>query len=92
MENEAKKFDKKIYDMEYKRQKQKRVPLDLPLEMFELWKKSAEKARIPMNTFIKNAVNGKIQEMETKEQPSIYYNKAKIQSDEDKALLDELSL
>ena len=57
-------FDKKSYDMEYKRKNQKRIPLDIQPESYEIWKKYADSAGLPLNTFIKQAVQEKIDGME----------------------------
>ena len=60
---DAKKFDKKAYDMEYHRTKIKRIPLNISLESYEIWKKYADLAGLPLNTFIKQAVQEKIDSM-----------------------------
>ena len=57
-------FDKKAYDIEYQKKNLKRIPLNIQLEMFEKWKKTAEIAGMPLNTFIKSAVNEKIENFE----------------------------
>lgn len=67
MEKEPKKFDKKNYDLEYKRKNQKRIPLDVQQESYEKWKNAAEKACLPLNTFIKSAVEEKIAAIEAAE-------------------------
>lgn len=54
------------YFIEYAKKNLKRIPLDVPLEMHEKWKKAAEKAGIPLNTLIKSAVNEKIDSFEKK--------------------------
>lgn len=64
MEKEAKKFDKKNYDLEYKKQNQKRIPLDIQPKSYEIWKNAADKAGLPLNTFIKLAVEEKIKSLE----------------------------
>lgn len=50
--------------LKYARENLKRIPLDVPLEMFKKWKNAAEKAGIPLNTLIKSAVNEKIENFE----------------------------
>ena len=64
MKKEAKKFDKKNYDLEYKKQNQKRIPLDIQSKSYEIWKNAANKAGLPLNTFIKLAVEEKIKSLE----------------------------
>ena len=58
-----KKFDKKAYNLDYARKKLKRIPLDIQLESFEKWKKYADIAGLPLNTFIKKSVEEKISSM-----------------------------
>lgn len=62
---DAKKFDKKAYDIEYHRKKVRRIPLNISLESYEIWKKCADSAGLPLNTFIKQAVQEKIDGMKT---------------------------
>lgn len=65
MEIENKNRSKNVdYKLKFAKEKYKRIPLDLPLEMAEKWKKAAEMAGIPLNTFIKSAVNEKIESFE----------------------------
>lgn len=67
MENGNKiKSKKVVYNLEYAKQKYKRIPLDVPLEMAEKWKKAAENMGIGLNTLIKSAVNEKIESFEKK--------------------------
>ena len=51
MEN-RKKYD---YDVAYKKDKIKRIPLDVQLSEYETLKEQADS--VPMNTFIKKALN-----------------------------------
>lgn len=51
MEN-RKKYD---YDVAYKKDKIKRIPLDVQLSEYEALKEQADS--VPMNTFIKKALN-----------------------------------
>ena len=65
MDSENKKRAKNVdYKLKFAKEKYKRIPLDLPIEMAEKWKKAAEKAGLPLNTLIKNAVNEKIENFE----------------------------
>lgn len=50
--------------IKYAKKNLKRVPLDIPLEMHEKWKKTAENMGIGLNTLIKSAVNEKIESLE----------------------------
>lgn len=64
MDSENKKRAKNVdYKLKFAKDKYKRIPLDLPLEMAEKWKKAAEIAGMPLNTFIKSAVNEKIESL-----------------------------
>lgn len=65
MEIENKNRQKNVdYKLKFAKEKYKRIPLDLPIEMAEKWKKAAEMAGTPLNTFIKSAVNEKIESFE----------------------------
>ena len=50
--------------LKYAKENLKRIPLDVTKEMAEKWKKAAEIAGMPLNTFIKSAVNEKIESLE----------------------------
>lgn len=50
--------------LKYARENLKRIPLDVPLEMHEKWKKAAKMLDLPLNTLIKSAVNEKIDGLE----------------------------
>ena len=61
MEKESKKHQKNVeYKLQFAREKYKRIPLDVPIKSYEKWKKAAETAGLPLNTFIKSAVEEKI--------------------------------
>ncbi len=61
MEIENKKRHKNVeYKLQFAREKYKRIPLDVSIESYEKWKKAAETAGLPLNTFIKSAVEEKI--------------------------------
>lgn len=47
---------KKQYDIEYKKNNLKRVPLDLPVEFYEDVKEHAQKKSESVNGFIKRAI------------------------------------
>ncbi len=65
MDSENKKRAKNVdYKLKFAKEKYKRIPLDLPIEIAEKWKKAAEIAGMPLNTFIKSAVNEKIESLE----------------------------
>ena len=49
-------FDKTEYQRTYKRDKLKRIPLDVPKQFYEDMKEHCEKMNEPINTFIKLAV------------------------------------
>lgn len=49
-------FDAKKYISEYKREKLKRVPLDMQLSEYERVKASAAACGQPVNTYIKQAI------------------------------------
>lgn len=52
---------KTVYDIKYAREKLKRVPLDLQIDYYNnVLKPAAERAGLPVNTFIKNAIQEKI--------------------------------
>ena len=91
MDSDNKKRAKNVdYKLKFAKEKYKRIPLDLPLEMAEKWKKAAKMAGIPLNTFIKSAVNEKIENFEKNVDLPVDSEKKEL-SAEDKALLDSLS-
>lgn len=53
-------IDRKEYLNNYHKTKLKRVPLDLPLEKYEELKKHCQERSIPVNTFIKRAIEEKM--------------------------------
>lgn len=84
MEIENKNRPKNVdYKLKFAKEKYKRIPLDIPIELAEKWKNAAKMAGIPLNTLIKSAVNEKIESLE---------KSLDTQADESgKALLDDLS-
>ena len=50
------KENKKAYNIEYKKTKLKRVPLDLPLQKYEEVKKHSQEHSESVNGFIKRAI------------------------------------
>ena len=59
-------FDQSEYIAQYKRTKLKRVPLDMQISDYEALVKAAKQAEQPINTFIKQAINERIQAMNNK--------------------------
>lgn len=54
--------EKKLeYNLEYSKKHYKRVPLDLTIEKYEEAKKAAEMAGEPLNRYIKNAIDRRIE-------------------------------
>ena len=49
------------YSNYYKREKLKRVPLDMPKEKYEIMKRHCEESHMPVNSFIKRAIEEKIE-------------------------------
>lgn len=56
-------FDKKEYNLKYKKENLKRVPLDLKKEKFEELKEIAEKNGYSVNGFIKESIQEKIHKL-----------------------------
>lgn len=52
--------NKREYDLAYKKEKLKRVPLDLTKEKYQEVKDAADRAGTSVNGFIKEAINEKI--------------------------------
>lgn len=50
-------FDKKSYDIEYHKNKLKRVPLDMPIEKYEEVKAAADNAGESVNGYIKKSID-----------------------------------
>lgn len=46
----------KKYKLNYAKEKYKRVPLDIPVNLYEEWKAYAESIGVPLNAFIKQSV------------------------------------
>lgn len=59
-------FDKAAYDQQYKRDKLKRIPLDVPLAFYEDIKAAAAFLGVPVNTFIKSAIQSAIDDLQAK--------------------------
>lgn len=59
-------FDKAAYDQQYKRDKLKRIPLDVPLAFYDKIKAAAAFQGIPVNTFIKSAIKSAIDNLQAK--------------------------
>lgn len=58
--------EKAVRDMQYARDKIKRIPLDVQKDYFtERLKPAADKAGEPVNTYIKNAIECRIRSEET---------------------------
>jgi len=55
------KEEKARYDMEYAKKNLKRIPLDVQKEKYEEISAAAEKAGIPVNRYIKNAIDEKME-------------------------------
>ena len=54
-------INKRKYIEKYKKQNYKRVPLDIAADYYrDILKPAAERAGLPVNTFIKNAIQEKI--------------------------------
>lgn len=53
--------EKRRYNMDYAKTSLKRIPLDVQLWQYEKIKKSAEAAGEPINTYIKNAIQMRMQ-------------------------------
>lgn len=53
--------DRKKYLYEYKKEKLKRVPLDLTLDFYNLVKSTAEDNKVSVNGYIKQAIAEKIE-------------------------------
>ena len=53
--------NKKKYDIEYKVNNLKRIPLDVPKEKYEQIKAAAEAVNEPVNTYIKKAIDQRIE-------------------------------
>lgn len=49
-------FNKSAYDIQYKRDNLKRIPLDVPLSEYDLIKQAAQAAGQAVNTYIKQAI------------------------------------
>ena len=58
--SEKAKENKIKYNIEYHKQKYKRIPLDVTLEKYEQIKEFSEKNNQKINTFIKSAIDEKI--------------------------------
>lgn len=55
------KINKNKYIQEYKKQNYKRIPLDIAADYYrDILKPAADRAGLPVNTFIKNAIQEKI--------------------------------
>ena len=54
------KEEKARYDMEYAKKNLKRIPLDVQKEKYEEISAAAGKAGIPVNRYIKNAIDEKM--------------------------------
>ena len=54
-------FNQSEYIKEYKRTKQKRVPLDVPISEYESIKAAADRIGQPVNTYIRQAIQERIQ-------------------------------
>ena len=61
--NSQKKFDFHEYNLEYHKKNMKRIPLSIQIKSYEKWKKYADIAGLPLNTFIKRSVEEKIASM-----------------------------
>lgn len=59
-------FDKATYDQQYKRDKLKRIPLDVPLAFYGDIKAAAAALGVPVNTFIKSAIQSAIDDLQAK--------------------------
>ena len=59
-------FDKAAYDQQYKRDKLKRIPLDVPLAFYDKIKAAAAFQGVPVNTFIKSAIQSAIDDLQAK--------------------------
>ncbi len=57
---EKKKFDKSAYDREYAKKNYKRIPLDVRIDFYERIRAAAESAKMPLNTYIKAAIEEKM--------------------------------
>ena len=56
------KSNKTIYDIKYQKEKLKRIPLNVQLDYYNnVLKPAAEKSGLPVNTFIKQAIQEKIE-------------------------------
>ena len=54
-------FNKSAYDIQYKRDNLKRIPLDVPLSEYDLIKQAAQAAGQAVNTYIKQAIKQRMQ-------------------------------
>ena len=59
-------FDKAAYDQQYKRDKLKRIPLDVPLAFYDKIKAAAAFQGVLVNTFIKSAIQSAIDDLQAK--------------------------
>lgn len=50
-------FDRTEYNKNYRKEKIKRIPLNVSIEFYEKIKEHTEKTKEPVNTFIKRAIN-----------------------------------
>ena len=57
--------NKKAYTANYKKEKLKRIPLDVQKEKYEEIKAYCEAHNIPINTFIKQAIDNALQQDST---------------------------
>ena len=54
-------FDRTAYHREYRKNKLKRVSLELPIEQYEIVKEHTKKTNEPINTFVKRAITETMQ-------------------------------
>lgn len=59
-------FDKTSYQRDYRKKKLKRVPLDIPMEDYEIIKNHADTRKESVNGFIKRAINETMKRDNTK--------------------------
>ena len=54
--DEERRKKKQEYDIRYQREKLKRIPLDVQLEMYEQIRDAASREGLPVNTFLKKII------------------------------------